>query len=200
MLTIRRRYTGYAKNDLKFHARTDDLYLVYVSKITCLKCKVFCILNTFVVLTIKFYIRIYLMKYSWWLIPKRILPFRKNINSFEPLSNIWSFVCKVCKATDSTKINRPGPNIRMYWTNFRQPTAHLQQDIFEKILIEVGSLHLYASFGTFCVQIGQLFAPQWVFKHSEEFRNRRHFPSKTANCRFSNIPQRLTVPWKINQF
>ena len=28
--------------------------------------------------------------------------------------------------TDSTKINRPGHNIRMYWTNFRQPTAHAQ--------------------------------------------------------------------------
>ena len=32
--------------------------------------------------------------------------------------------------------------------------------IFEKTLIEVGSPHLYASFGTFCVQIGQLFAAQ----------------------------------------
>ena len=28
---------------------------------------------------------------------------------------------------------------------------------FWKTLIEVGSSHLYASFGTFCVQIGQLF-------------------------------------------
>ena len=34
--------------------------------------------------------------------------------------------------TDSTKINRPGHNIRMYWTNFRQPTAHVQQNIFRK--------------------------------------------------------------------
>ena len=102
--------------------------------------------------------------------------------------------------TDSTKINRPGHNIRVYWTNFWQPTAHLKQDIFGKTLIEVCSLHLYASFGTFCVQIGQSFAPQWVFKHSEEFRNRRHFPSKTANCRFSNIIQRLIVPQIIDQF
>ena len=58
--------------------------------------------------------------------------------------------------TDSTKINRLGHNIRMYWTNFRQPTAHVQQNIFEKTLIEVCSPHLYASFRTFCVQIGQL--------------------------------------------
>ena len=34
--------------------------------------------------------------------------------------------------TDSTKINRPEHNIRMYWTNFRQPTAHVQQNIFGK--------------------------------------------------------------------
>ena len=78
-------------------------------------------------------------------------------------------------------------NQYMYWTNFRQPTAHVQQNIFVKTLVEACSLHLYASFGTFCIQIGQLFAPQWVFKHTEEFRNRRNFPSKTANCRFSNI-------------
>ena len=51
--------------------------------------------------------------------------------------------------TDSTKINRPGHNIHMYWTNFRQPTAHLQQNIFGKTPIEVRSPHLYASFGTF---------------------------------------------------
>ena len=107
----------------------------------------------------------------------------------------WQF-----QPTDSTKINRPGHNIRMYWTNFRRPTPHVQQSIFGKSPIEVRSLHLYASFGTFCVQIGQLFAPQWVFEQSEEFRNRRHFPSKTANCRFSNILQRFTVPLIIDRF
>jgi len=31
----------------------------------------------------------------------------------------------------------------------------------------------------------------------EEFRNRRHFPSNTANCRFSNIIQRLTSLEKL---
>ena len=36
-------------------------------------------------------------------------------------------------------------------------------NIFGKTLIEVCSLHLDASFGTFCIQIGQLFAPQlWL--------------------------------------
>ena len=45
----------------------------------------------------------------------------------------------------------------------------LQQSIFEKTLIEVGSSHLYASFGIFCVQIGQLFEAQWDLKFSEKF-------------------------------
>ena len=35
---------------------------------------------------------------------------------------------------------------------------------FWKTLIEAGSSHLYSSFGTFCVQIGQLFEAQWVFE------------------------------------
>ena len=48
--------------------------------------------------------------------------------------------------------------------NFWQPTVHEQQNIFEKILIKVGSSHIYTSFGTFCVQIGQLFEAQWVFE------------------------------------
>ena len=44
----------------------------------------------------------------------------------------------------------------MYWTDFWQPTAHVQQNIFVKTLIEVCSPHLYASFGTFYAIIGQL--------------------------------------------
>ena len=47
--------------------------------------------------------------------------------------------------------------------------VHVQQNIFEKIVIEVHSLHLYASFGTVYVQIGQSFEPQWDFKISEQF-------------------------------
>ena len=69
--------------------------------------------------------------------------------SFEALK------CHLYSITDSIKINRPGHNIRMYWPNFWQPTNDVQQNIFEKSLIEVCSTHLYASFDTFCVQIGQ---------------------------------------------
>ena len=66
--------------------------------------------------------------------------------------------------TDSIKLNRLGYNTRMYWTNFWQPNVHIQQKFFEKNLIEAYSSHLYASFGIFCAQIGQLFEAQWVFE------------------------------------
>ena len=65
--------------------------------------------------------------------------------------------------TDSIKINRPGHNIRItyvlneFLTADQRPTIRVQQNIFEKKLIKGGSSHLYASFGTFWVQIGQLF-------------------------------------------
>ena len=52
----------------------------------------------------------------------------------------------------------------MYWTNFCRPTVRVQQNIFEQPLIEVGSLNLYTSFGTFCIQIGQLLESQWAFE------------------------------------
>ena len=39
---------------------------------------------------------------------------------------------------------------------FVQPIVHVQQNILKK-LVKVDSSHLNASFGTFCVQIGQLF-------------------------------------------
>ena len=42
-------------------------------------------------------------------------------------------------------------------TNFQQPTAPIQQNIFGKTLVEVCCTHLYASFGTFYGKIGQFF-------------------------------------------
>ena len=54
-------------------------------------------------------------------------------------------------------------SICMFWTNFWQPTIHVQENIFEKTLLEVGSWYLYTSFGTLYVQIGQLFYAEWVF-------------------------------------
>ena len=55
---------------------------------------------------------------------------------------------------------------------------------FWKSLIEVGSSHLYASFGTFCVQIGQLVEVQWDFKLSEEFEINVIFHQKQRFYRF----------------
>ena len=91
----------------------------------------------------------------------------------------------------------------MYWTNFLQLTVNVKKNIFEKVFVEVWCPHLYASFGTFYVPIGQLLATQRVFKHSEELQYQRHFPSITVIWRFSNILQRLTavtVPRIIDQF
>ena len=94
--------------------------------------------------------------------------------------------------------NKPSGVLHTYVLNvFSTADCSCATKYIWKTLIEVGSPHLYACFGTFCVQIGQLFVAQWVLKHSEEFQNRRHFPSKTANYRFSNS---LTVPRIIDQF
>ena len=100
--------------------------------------------------------------------------------------------------TDSTKINRPGNNIRMYWPNFWWSTLHVQQIFLKKLLLKF-VVHIFTLLLTpFCVQIGQSFEARWVFKHSEEFRNWRHFASIAAICRFSNILQRFTEPRKID--
>ena len=52
----------------------------------------------------------------------------------------------------------------MFWTILWPSTIHEQQNIFEKVPVKVGSSYLYASFGTFCVQIGQWLEAQWVFE------------------------------------
>ena len=86
------------------------------------------------------------------------------------------------------------------WTNFWQPTVYVQQNIFEKTLIKIGSSHLYASFGEFCVQIGRLVGSQWDFKLSEYFETNAIFLQKQRFLPFSKIFQRLTVPRKIIHF
>ena len=59
--------------------------------------------------------------------------------------------------------------LHTYVLNKFLTAVHVQQNIFEKTLIEVGSSLLYASFGIFWVQIGQLVEAQWDFKLLEEF-------------------------------
>ena len=51
----------------------------------------------------------------------------------------------------------------MYWANFWQTTIPVQiGNTFVINFIEVCSPYLYASFGTFCAKIGQLFEARWV--------------------------------------
>ena len=67
--------------------------------------------------------------------------------------------------TDSTKINRPGYNIRVYWMNFWQPTPHVEQNILGKTLIEAFTPQLYASFASKLVNYS---------RHSESLNNRKN--------------------------
>ena len=86
----------------------------------------------------------------------------------------------------------------MYWTNFWPPTVHVKQNIFVKTFIEIDSSHLNASFGTFCVQIGQIFELQWDFKLSEKFEidliflQKQHFYRFQAFFKDSLSLQKLT--------
>ena len=70
----------------------------------------------------------------------------------------------------------------------------------KKNFIKVFTPHLYASFGTFCVQIGQLFAAQWLFETCLKFN--KSLSSKENVDDFAILPnvQRLTVPRIIDQF
>ena len=83
----------------------------------------------------------------------------------------------------------------MYWTNFRQPTAHVQQNIFGKIPIKACSTHFYASFGTFYAKIGQLFEAQWVFEVCFENRQLGVFKGKCR--RFRNSSECFDAVWGL---
>ena len=116
--------------------------------------------------------------------------FKINAGYFLILQQNWMFRKLLDIPTESRKKRNLAYSIRMYWTNVWPPTVHEQQNISGKSLIEVGNTHLYASFGTFCVQIGQLFESQWDFKL--RFLNQPYFASKTAILPFSNNFQKLT--------
>ena len=90
----------------------------------------------------------------------------------------WTFqhMKNIQNLTEKLKIERI-LQIHLFWVKYNnvqnKPSGvkhtYVQQNIFENTLIKVCCAHLYASFGTFCVQIGQLFEVQWDFKLSEEF-------------------------------
>ena len=79
---------------------------------------------------------------------------------------------------NSIKINSPEYNTRTYVLNFWQPTVHVH-----KTFINVGSSHLHASFGTFCVQNGQLFAEiDNVFPRKQRFDHFKKFSKTHCSC------------------
>ena len=74
----------------------------------------------------------------------------------------------VPRNTAATKINRPGHNIRMHWTNFWQPYAHVKQNIKTKILSKI-VVHIFtlllASFSSNSVNYS---------RHSGSLNNRKN--------------------------
>ena len=63
--------------------------------------------------------------YDWWLFGTFTKRWPRWTEVRNPLLVTLNLV-GIWYSTDSTKINRPGHNIRMYWTNFRQPIAHVR--------------------------------------------------------------------------
>ena len=87
----------------------------------------------------------------------------------------------------------------MYWTNFWRPTINVDQ-IIKKTLTVVCSPYLYASFDTFCAQIGQLFEAQWVFEVCLEIDKSLLSKEKVLDLGILPNVQSLTVPRLIDQF
>ena len=89
-----------------------------------------------------------------------------KINQSEPadIQAITLGITLLLFYTESRKKRNLVYSIHMYWTNFWRPTIHVQQNIFVKTSIEVGSSHLYGSFGPFYVKIRHFLGAQWVFE------------------------------------
>ena len=74
---------------------------------------------------------------------------KANLFDVKMTKQIW-MTYNASQNHESTLLRSTYIKLHMYWMNFWLPTVHVQQNIFEKILIEACSPHLYASFGTFC--------------------------------------------------
>ena len=118
-----------------------------------------------------------------------------NLQSLIELVLNFQYVCTLPRKN----MNLQSTLLHMYVLNEflsgGRSTVHVEQNIFEKVLIEVGSSHIYASFGTFCFQIGQLFEAEWDFKLSEEFEIDVIFLRKHRFYRFHTFSK--THCWPI---
>ena len=114
-----------------------------------------------------------------WCTKHRLLSFRNENRKFftacrRTTYNKWEWLIIY---TASKKRNLVY-SIALYWQDFRSLNLHSNFVIFTKTLTKSCSSWLQASFDIFWVQIGQVLEAQWVFEHSEESPNRRHFLRK----------------------
>ena len=107
-------------------------------------------------------------------------------------SYFWYFV------TDLTKINRPVHNKHMHWTNFRQPTDHVQQNIFAKTPIEVCSPHLLRFFWHRLRQNWSFF--RGTVRLWSMFENRQIAVFEGKCRRFRNFPECLKTHCGANDW
>ena len=91
----------------------------------------------------------------------KVIVCNSSLKASNWMSNVFLYnVVSPFDTTDSTSMTERIFDSRPFMCN---------KIFLKKTHIEVGSSHLYASFGTFCVQICHLFEAQWDFKLSEEF-------------------------------
>ena len=90
------------------------------------------------------------------------IPLKSSSFACETYSNFFAFFSVICCPFSSFVIRwlTYGCNERI----FDSPPFIYNKIFLKKTLVEVCSPHLYASFGTFCAQIGQLFEAQWIFQ------------------------------------
>ena len=89
--------------------------------------------------------------------------------------------------TDHFKLKHPRYIICMQWTKFWRSPVHVRQNIFGNHFLKIHSPIHCASFGTFWVQISQLFEQQWVFKDLWEIVFGDIFLRRRRNPNFSGI-------------
>ena len=97
------------------------------------------------------------------------------------------FINEIRSSETRKKINLP---ICMEGSNIWRPVVYLQQTIFERNLKWFCTPHLYVSFATFCVQIGQLFGVQGVFTEYLKIDKSPFFKENVADLDAKKVPKK----------